>query len=311
MDSEYGIIYLIRYIPEDTIVYVGQTTQSGKKRWTAHKTRDKQVIDKAIKKHNPNNFEYIEFMKVHNEDLDYYEKYFIEQFDTLTSGQGYNVGLGGNSADKITTSTRLKLKKNGEKHSKPIYSINLETKEVKLYKSIKYAAETLELSVGTIVNVLKRRIRTYREYTFCYKHENPKDLFCLKKHEKPSHLLKPVELHNLKTDKYLTFKSIQEACKSLNLDPSSVTAVCYGRKNQTKGFRVRYLDSEYKASIKKAIRGSKKRILAISPDDIKICFLSLKDAANYLGTYPANISRVCLGKTVNYKDWYFWYLETD
>lgn len=110
----FGNIYII----ENTInnkIYVGQTTQTLHKRFLGHihdanrKTRKCfSKLGNAINKYGKSNFT-IKLLKScsNKEELDYYEKLYIELFDGCNSG--YNIQLGANGRGCVSKETKQKL----------------------------------------------------------------------------------------------------------------------------------------------------------------------------------------------------------
>ena len=92
----YGIIYKITNLINGK-VYIGQTTNSLKRRWSIHKVDKpykKSKIIPAIKKYGFGNFNICEIDSAYNrEELDYRETYWIKFFDSVM--KGYNILEGG------------------------------------------------------------------------------------------------------------------------------------------------------------------------------------------------------------------------
>ncbi len=102
-----GFIYKITNSINSKI-YIGQTTQSIKKRWCLHKKSEScRAISSAIKKYGADSFkiEIIEECKTLQE-LNDREAYWIKEINSL-SPNGYNLTTGGNSK---TASVETKLK---------------------------------------------------------------------------------------------------------------------------------------------------------------------------------------------------------
>lgn len=96
-----GIIYIIKNKCNDK-VYIGQTIQSAKERFAQHlkpstvKRRGSYKIYNAIQKYGKENF-YYEILKdnIDEEELDNYEIYFINKYNSYE--KGYNSTRGGDS----------------------------------------------------------------------------------------------------------------------------------------------------------------------------------------------------------------------
>lgn len=96
-----GIIYIVKNKCNDK-VYIGQTIQSAKERFAQHlkpstvKRRGSYKIYNAIQKYGKENF-YYEILKdnIDEEELDNYEIYFINKYNSYE--KGYNSTRGGDS----------------------------------------------------------------------------------------------------------------------------------------------------------------------------------------------------------------------
>lgn len=84
-------------------IYIGQTIKSIKKRWLEHiedatnpNKNHCKALNAAILKYTPNDFSYEEILECANDELDHYEVYYIQLYNTLVP-DGYNIKLGGSS----------------------------------------------------------------------------------------------------------------------------------------------------------------------------------------------------------------------
>lgn len=101
-----GYIYVIKNDINDKL-YIGQTRVSLKRRFNGHLQKSrvekpKTVISKAIKKYGESHFYIEELLHVHNsnldelvDDLNFYEIFMINKYETTVDKGGYNVSLGG------------------------------------------------------------------------------------------------------------------------------------------------------------------------------------------------------------------------
>lgn len=93
--------------------YVGQTTQSVKKRFIQHKSSksSNSILHKSIRKYGKENFVISVLMECYSiDELNYFEQYFIEYYNTL-SKNGYNLKSGGlNCKHSIVTKNKLRNK---------------------------------------------------------------------------------------------------------------------------------------------------------------------------------------------------------
>ena len=76
--------------------YVGITSKKPQKRWNNGKGYERQYFYNAIVKYGWENFEH-EILKtgLTQEEADYWEKYYIQEFDSRLGHNGYNAAIGG------------------------------------------------------------------------------------------------------------------------------------------------------------------------------------------------------------------------
>lgn len=103
----YCVIYNIKNIVNGKL-YIGQTWRTLKKRWYEHLTQSTCVkLVNAISKYGKEKFS-IELITICHtqETADYWDKFFIEKFDTINNG--YNLKTDG-SKGKMSQESRLKM----------------------------------------------------------------------------------------------------------------------------------------------------------------------------------------------------------
>lgn len=146
--------------------YVGQTTKTGIERFKAHiaaafKYDANFKLSRALRKYGVENFS-IETLKEcsSKNELNFFEKYFIEKFDTLKNG--YNMTIGGEGGDTYCEKSELEMKQiknkislansfgnNGNAHQ--IYMKNIVNNEIKKFGSLteckKWFKENLNLDI--------------------------------------------------------------------------------------------------------------------------------------------------------------------
>lgn len=94
--------------------YIGQTVRE-KERFKEHLINNKQRIDKAIRRYGIFNFEYTVLERISgaskdvHKALDFLEKQYIEEFDTMIPN-GYNVLPGGSSKAQYLVYKKNRLK---------------------------------------------------------------------------------------------------------------------------------------------------------------------------------------------------------
>lgn len=114
----YGIVYLITNTVTNK-VYIGQTTLPLRKRWRAM-VRAAEIGNKfnqdliaAIIEYGSESFTAEELVDEYTRDeLSYYERFYIQIYNSYDSRYGYNRSKGGFGAGTILDSTRDKYRKN-------------------------------------------------------------------------------------------------------------------------------------------------------------------------------------------------------
>ena len=112
-----GIIYLIKN-KLNSKCYIGQTIRSLKKRWNEHcNINGDSIVNNAIKKYLPENFDVSILIEIDNNKLDELEVKFISEYNSLYPN-GYNIQTGGNINKKHCEESRekMRLSKLGEKN---------------------------------------------------------------------------------------------------------------------------------------------------------------------------------------------------
>ena len=114
-----GLIYCITFPSNKK--YIGQTRQSIKTRLIQHKnSKDITLISRAFQKYKEYKCDIL--IECNNNDLDEYEKYFIEKYQTITPN-GYNLRSGGQNGYYFSDEVKFKCSLNARKRGKelPMY----------------------------------------------------------------------------------------------------------------------------------------------------------------------------------------------
>ena len=175
-------------------VYIGQTTRSLEERIYNYKTEIKfnptcRPIISAMSKYGFEHFTF-EILKDNiqsKEELDFLEREYIKQYQSLTTQNGYNVELGGNSVGKHSEETKRKISEAqlGEKNH--MYgrkgSLNVTSKKIielttgKIYESAaSLAAEELGINFSHVCAVARGVRGSRKGYVFRYLDENNKPI---------------------------------------------------------------------------------------------------------------------------------------
>lgn len=171
--KKYGVIYLIKNTKNGKS-YIGQTIQNVQRRWKCHRRNNKTIISKALK-NKSNDFIFIELITCFDkESLNYYEKFFINLYNTITPN-GYNQTDGGNNYT-FTTEVKNKMKqaklgKTLNNHISPILAQNVLTNEIKHFDSFRDAQKELNVSRSSILKSCKYGI-IRKNYLFSYANQS-------------------------------------------------------------------------------------------------------------------------------------------
>jgi group I intron endonuclease len=193
----------------DGKMYIGQTIKDLEERWRQHcnPKSNCRYLKSAIKKYGVNSFEFKLICICFDNDLDNYECFYMNKYNTLVPN-GYNLREGGNSG----------------KH-------NEETK--------RKISETLK----NRTDIIRGKSQLGKPHTEEIKNKISKSLIGIK--QKPESIQKRRELlikHNVfkidkETGKVLEiFNGYVEAAKNVGTHKSAIWSVCNGKAKTSKGF---------------------------------------------------------------------------
>lgn len=156
-----GVIYLIKNKINNKC-YIGQTTRSHIKRWKEHCSKHSfSIINNAILKYKPENFELLILIEIENDKLDEFEVKYIKEYNSLYPN-GYNIQTGGNLNKKHCeeSKNKMRLSKLGEKNHNFGKPRSDETKEkIRISKlGEKHHFYGKELSLEHKLNLIKKII---------------------------------------------------------------------------------------------------------------------------------------------------------
>lgn len=284
-------IYGIKYIPENRIIYIGQTIQSGKKRWYEHirQAKKEERTDKFhifLKNHNIEDFEFVvlEETDCTKEELNNLESYYIQTFDTYN--RGYN---------SLKQSNCVRLNNHGteviwydlNKNYQGTFPTMTAAEEVSKVNSINISHCCNHLQTKTsngwfrFVGDLSPLEESYR----------PGVAFAVDK-------LDPFTLEVLKT-----YPSLQIAEQVENITKGYLSAVCSGKRYGAHGFPYQYVDKT-KQQPYSGSRHVKSGIAQVDPKTMIVLnkFLTCESAAQILNLNKETISKArhnglkpCLG----------------
>lgn len=156
-------------------VYIGQTCQKPEYRWKRNGKGYEtcEIMWKAIQKYGWDNFEHIILKNnLTLEEANFYEKYYIQKFNSTNKKYGYNISLGGKNAP-LSQETKQKLSKlfSGTNHqfygkkrdsetkrkisetkSLPVIQYDLQMNFIAKYNSAKIACKLLNFKDKTCIS---------------------------------------------------------------------------------------------------------------------------------------------------------------
>ena len=149
---------------------------------------------------------------------------------------------------EFTDEWKQKIKEShlGDKNptAKPVVQLNANYELINEFSCGRYAEQELGINVANISQVCLGKARSAGGYIFMFKDDYEKQKENLKdKYIQISPYRKQVVQLSLDNEYINTYSSIKEASKELDLDDSSISNVCKGKKQKTcGGFRWMYKD---------------------------------------------------------------------
>jgi len=211
----YGIIYKIENKLNGNI-YIGQTTQSLKKRKIQHisnsnKTKRNMSISKALNKYGPNYFSWKKIYECNSPDeLDKKEIYYIKHYNSYKNG--YNSTTGGNIS----------------KNYNPMFDPEIKKKAIKSLKIVmkKFTGDN---NVMKIPEVKQKHLESMQKLSKDPEYKKAKSIGDLKQ----KHYYEITDSLNNK----FTIHGLNEFCKQNNLSQSKMSSVNTGNRQHHKGYK--------------------------------------------------------------------------
>lgn len=211
-------------------VYIGQSSNI-KERWSRKGTCYKgcTYFYNAIQKYGWDNFEHIILKdSLSLEEANYWEEYYIKQYNSTDNNFGYNLSLGGNNKGSIAG-------KNNKLNKKIIC---LETK--KIYPSARIASQKLKIDESCIRKVCKRERQSAGGFHWEDYDEN-KDYTItvppLARGVGNTRKVKCIETEEI-------FSSCIEAANKIGSSSSLIGRCCRGTQKTTRGLHFCYIGGE-------------------------------------------------------------------
>lgn len=272
-------IYGIQY--QDRIIYIGQTIQSGKKRYYDHwrvaeKDERTDKLHTFLKEHiNEKNFFEFIILEDNIEDknkLNELESFYIEKYDT------YNNGF--NSYKQSNTI-------NLNPYSKKVNWFDNEKRYIKTFNSIVEAERETGVNVSNISHCCNHiQTKTSKGwFRFCGDESPLEDSY------RPGVSLSVEKLDPFTLEVIAEYPSLQIAEQENHITSGYLSFVCSGKKYSAKGFLYRYKDKSLRTEFPND-KTKRVGIAQVGPNKIVINkFLSVKDAAKTTGLNEQTISR--------------------
>jgi len=231
----YGIIYRIKNRINKKS-YIGQTTMPLLRRLKGHlKDVEKDSMlyfHKALKKYGIENFDIFTLYECNNhKELNEKEIHYIKKYKTFNKRFGYNLTQGGAGIRGCDAA------------SKPILQYDLDGNFIEEWKSIKFAAESLNLCRGNISNCCNgKRFKQVGGFVWRHKKEDFKEKIEISINFRTKHDSMPVIQYDLNGAFIKEYSSANMASKESNVYITTILCSCNKINRLPKKFIWRYKD---------------------------------------------------------------------
>ena len=329
--------YVYKHTSPFNKIYIGISTNP-KKRWSGKGKgyKDNNHFTNAINKYGWDNFKHeILFSNLTENEAKSKEIELIAYYDSTNPNKGYNISLGGNICSESSRMKMSKTKKEKGFSDKYIKYINNNSRKINQYDLDGNFIKTWnscyeikkEFNTNCSANIYaccirkevnkSRKVLSYLGYQwrFIDDCDDITQYNCRK--QDYSIIKKPIyEIDN--DGKIINkYNSIKQCADILNLNPSSISAVCKGRYATTKNHMFIYVDEYNKKNINKHLSKKNNRVFASRK---KVCeidkngnilkiYNSVTECAKDIGIKSeSQISGVCNGRLKSAKGKLFKYL---
>ena len=281
-------------------IYIGQSTNVYC-RWSSHRSRLRKNkhgnihLQNAWNKYGEDNFTF-SILKICTElELDNFEKYYIDYYNSLDMNYGYNLQSGGNECKKLSLETIEKIKKN--RH----YICSDKTKKL-----------LSEIQTGkTLSQEHKDKISQHHKKAIAEGTMKPKTEHFERYNELQK---KSINCYN-KNGFYKKYDCIHDCARDLNLLATNVCKVLKGKYKTSGEYTFTYSnellsDNELQKRFTRNYPTNiiKSRVAQIDEyGNIISIFNNIKEASLELKVDASSISKVCKGKLKSTKGYNFKY----
>lgn len=171
-------------------------------------------------------------IKVLNKMLDDMEILLIKIYDTHHNGYNLTDGGGGIRGYKLSDEAIVKI---SERQYKSVCKYTLDGKLIKLYQSVKCAAEENKCNQSAIASVCRGLKPQHKGYYWqYYDGTNNHNLNINKKYHNPPHYIVQYDIDG----NYVgLWNSIRDASNYFGIDNSSIAKVCRGERKSAGGYK--------------------------------------------------------------------------
>lgn len=243
-----------RYIGQSTDIYL---------RWSQHKSSltkksysgDNHHLTYAWHKYGEDNFELFVVEQCKKSELDTFETFWINYYDSTNPYKGYNKTKGGRFDYKITYPKKdkvLYMNKCGVNYQGHVLSEDDVKQIIKLFdnkESNTSIAKKFNVSKSLIASIRKHKSWTYLTDGLNLGHSDYYNT-----HKFTDGHAKSVDMYTLNGDFIKTFSSISDVTKEYNISQTGVSGVCKGKNISAKGYVFRYHKCDFDS-----LRTEKKR----------------------------------------------------
>jgi group I intron endonuclease len=308
----------------NNMLYIGQTIQPLKKRWSDHiyssknlrnRKKDTSIsyLHRSIQKYGKENFTIEEIDGANSQsELNYKEWLLINKFNTLAPN-GYNLREGGRNKGKATNKLSKKLSESSSLKI-PVKCLNNGI----VYKSMTEASKQLGIknkSISKVCNGLRNHTHGYR-FEFVDEKLKAKALKNKQKRiVKRNSSIKKQKIKVICVDTQEIFESINDAAEKYNTTNAMISSVCYKKVDSYKGMHFDFVDERLKEKsdiikkdrqerLKKQYDSMKRKIIC---EDTGVIYESISQAALEMGLHKSSVNNVCLNRQKTTKGYVFRY----